>query len=175
MSKISLMKKIIITFLVLSFLLISLPLASSCADSDSPIRIHIRANSDVAEDQAVKFIVRDEVVDYISTLLSGVKGRAEAYNRLAIGLGKIEKTASKKLSDCGFGYGAKARLAYEYFPDRDYGEMSYPAGYYDALIVELGSGKGGNWWCVAYPPLCFYGNQAEEFEYSSIIAEILGL
>ena len=57
--------------------------------------------------------------------------------------------------------------------DRDYGEVRYSAGYYDSLIIELGSGIGNNWWCVAFPPLCFYGNNSYEFRYKSLIAEAI--
>lgn len=172
------MKKYIAIIVALLVVLAALPIVNGCAfgaDEDKPIRIHIRANSDGEQDQAVKYIVRDAVVAYLSPSMSSAGSRSEAFRRLSARLGGIEKTAVDKLSACGFGYGAKAYTSYEYFPDRDYGDVTYPAGYYDALIVELGTGKGGNWWCVAYPPLCFYGDDGEEFRYSSIIAELLGL
>ena len=171
------MKKYIATLVSLILILAALPVINGCAfgaKEDSPIRIHIRANSDSDVDQAVKYIVRDAVVEYLSPSMSTAGSRSEAYRRIAARLSGIKKTAADKLSECGFSYGANAYTSNEYFPDRDYGDVKYPAGYYDALIVELGTGKGGNWWCVAYPPLCFYGNDGEEFRYSSIIAELLG-
>lgn len=173
--KIPRMKKYIAIVISLLLALAVMPAASSCASSDSPIRIHIRANSDGEKDQAVKYIVRDEIVDYLSSPLAAARGREDAYRIISSRLDGIKNTAADKLSECGFSYGANAYMSYEYFPDRDYGDVTYPAGYYDALIVELGTGTGGNWWCVAYPPLCFYGDDGEEFGYSSIIAELLGL
>ncbi len=169
------MKKYVVIVVSIILLLVCLPVFGSCASDDSPIRIHIRANSDGKEDQAVKYIVRDEVVEYLSPLLGRARSREEAYRIISASLGGIEKTATEKLKSCGFDYTAKAKMNYELFPDRDYGDVTYAAGYYDALIVELGTGTGGNWWCVAYPPLCFYGSDGEEFGYSSIIAELLGL
>lgn len=170
------MKKYVSIFIVIILVLAALPLVNGCAvgdDNDKPIRIHIRANSDGEYDQAVKYIVRDAVVDYLSPALASSRSRSEAYRRVSSKLDGIEKTAMNVLANCGFMYGANAYMSYEYFPDRTYGDVFYPAGYYDALIVELGTGKGGNWWCVAYPPLCFYGDDGEEFRYSSLIAELL--
>ncbi|MBR6788855.1 MAG: stage II sporulation protein R [Clostridia bacterium] len=165
----------ILTTVISVLLLLFLPFTSACMESDEPIRIHIRANSDENYDQAVKYVVRDEITEYLSELLVGIKSRDQAKTVINLALTKIEKTASSTLERCGFGYGAKARFSREYFPDRYYGNVFYPAGEYDALIVELGKGVGGNWWCVAYPPLCFYGDDGEEFRYKSLIAELLGL
>lgn len=156
-------------------IVLSLTLLCGCTAESNPIRIHIRANSDALIDQAVKLIVRDAIVEYLSVPLTDCCNRDVAYRAIESRLSGIKKTADATLSDCGFGYNSYAYLSNEYFPDKDYGEVTYPAGYYDALIIELGSGTGGNWWCVAFPPLCFYGNDTEDFKYSSLIAELLGL
>lgn len=169
------MKRYIVLFSVLSIMLAAFVVLGGCAESAEPIRIHIRANSDGDVDQAVKYIVRDAVVEYLSEAMSTAGDRDEAYRRLSARLSGIKKTAESTLADCGLDYGADAYLSHEWFPDRDYGGAVYPAGEYDALIVELGTGTGGNWWCVAYPPLCFYGDDGEEFRYRSLIAELLGL
>ncbi len=170
-AKIYRMKKILCVISVILLAAAIFPFFG-CSNSEDPIRIHIRANSDGDYDQAVKYVVRDAVVDFLSSELSSVSGRRDAYKRISALTKQIENTAMGVLSKCGFSYGANAYMSYEMFPDRTYGDIFYPEGYYDALIVELGTGNGGNWWCVAYPPLCFYGSD-EEFRYSSIIEELL--
>ncbi|MBO7390523.1 MAG: stage II sporulation protein R, partial [Clostridia bacterium] len=76
---------------------------------------------------------------------------------------------------CGYDYGCRVRLGRESFPTRTYGDLTLKEGVYDAVIVELGSGEGKNWWCVAYPPLCFIAAEEtgkEEVEYRSWIADL---
>ena len=169
------MKKFLIPVTILALCitaLVALPL-TACARSDEPIRIHIRADSDSDVDQAVKYVVRDAVVEYLTPLLSGARSRNEAYRLVKANAGYAESVAEDVLIKCGFDYGATARVSREQFPDRTYGDVFYPAGEYDALIIELGSGSGANWWCVAYPPLCFYGEDGS-VRYASIIAELIG-
>ncbi len=172
MKKTIFLKSIVVALLALT-LLAALPFLGGC-DGDDPVRIHIRANSDSEFDQAVKYIVRDRVVDLLTPALENVKSKSEAYDKISSMTGEIKKTADRVLSICGFAYFAHAYMSYEYFPERDYGGKVYPAGYYDAVIVELGKAKGGNWWCVAYPPLCFYGEDGSA-EYASLIAEYLDM
>ncbi len=172
--KIAGMKKILVPVMIMivcAAALASLPL-SACADADDPIRIHIRAASDSDVDQAVKYVVRDAVTEYLTPLLSGARSRNEAYRLVKANAEKTAAIADGILEACGFGYGAEARVGREEFPDRTYGDVFYPAGEYDALIIELGGGNGANWWCVAYPPLCFYGEDGS-IEYASIIAELI--
>ena len=87
-------------------------------------------------------------------------------------LGAIEEVAKEILRENGFSYGAKASLRREDFPTRVYDGVTLEAGVYDALILELGSGKGDNWWCVVYPPLCFTSGNGN-IVYKSMIAEII--
>ena len=133
------------------------------------LRLHIRANSNLEVDQAVKLKVRDAVNDYICANVH--KGTFdEAYADIADRLDELTEIASGVLCDNGFDYGAAARLTNEYFPSRMYKDTVVPEGNYDALIIELGEAAGDNWWCVIYPPLC-YGS---EFQYKSFFAELFG-
>ena len=148
------MKKIVILTLLL---MISL---SGCVDTKNRkqdcVRIHIRANSNSEIDQSVKLDVRDAVVNYLTPLLSDCKSSDDV------------------LLDKGFTYRATVRLSAEKFPYRKYDDVSFPAGVYDALIVELGEGTGNNWWCVCFPPLCFVPDDgSENFRYKSKIVEII--
>jgi stage II sporulation protein R len=170
--------------LIFCFFLIALFAAIFCAcaqkttaNPDLPrqcLRIHIRANSDAAPDQEVKLKVRDSLTEYLSEELYGCADKAEAYARLENSIPQICAVADRVLRQNGFEYGASVRLANESFPARAYGELNFPAGNYDALIVGLGDASGENWWCVAFPPLCFVPNgDGENVVYKSWVKEII--
>lgn len=133
------------------------------------LRLHIRANSSSDVDQAVKLKVRDAVNAFIADNIDKATFDA-AYEDIGKNLGRISEIASKVLRAEGFFYGGRARLANEYFPSRMYADVVVPEGNYDALIIELGDGRGDNWWCVIYPPLCY----GEHFKYKSFFAELFG-
>lgn len=138
------------------------------------LRLHIRANSNSAADQAVKLKVRDAVVAYLEPRLSGANDVAEA-KALAIGLtAELRRIGEEVLAAEGFGYGATARVCNEFFPTRMYDSLVVESGYYDALIIELGDGEGDNWWCVVYPPLCYLETTVGSgFRYKSKIKELI--
>ena len=137
------------------------------------LRIHIRAHSNDTDAQAVKYYVRDEVVEYLTPLVAEYENQREALQGVSENLSKIAQIASKTLQKKGFSYGATAELTVENFPTRVYGEYVLPAGEYAALILRLGSGQGDNWWCVVYPPLCFAAPSGENVIYKSKILEII--
>lgn len=145
-------------------------------EENSYLRVHIRANSNEVYDQSVKMKVKTAVVDYLTPKLTNGKTFNDAYNILNSNLNNIEKVCDDVLSDNGYLYKSKAYLNDEYFPTRSYGELTLENGFYDALIIELGSGKGDNWWCVVYPPLCFIGaegNNSNNIVYKSKLLEII--
>lgn len=157
-------------FVILLIIILAL---TACAQGEKReyLRLHIRANSNSASDQDVKYEVRDAVVNYLSPLLSDVTDFNQALLTAEENLPALEELASRVLEENGFDYGAKVRLAREEFPARTYGSVTLPDGVYNALIIELGSGAGDNWWCVAFPPLCFVSEDGE-FAYKSLIAEL---
>ena len=136
------------------------------------LRIHIRANSNGEADQAVKYKVRDGVVEFLTPTVASCESKEEAIAAITAKLPEIEHTAERILLENGYSYGARARVDQGNFPTRVYDGATLPAGVYDALILELGSGTGDNWWCVVYPPLCFSGGNAN-IVYKSKIAEII--
>ena len=137
------------------------------------LRIHIRADSNAEEDQAVKYLVRDGLVSYLTPLVADYESRDQAIVGVSMHLKDIEKEAERVLQANGFFYGARVELKKEKFPTRVYGEYTLPAGEYAALIVRLGRGNGDNWWCVVYPPLCFAGEAGQNIIYKSKIQEII--
>ena len=136
------------------------------------LRVHIRANSNGEEDQRVKYFVRDEIVEFLTPTVADCTTKAAAIARIRGKLPEAVKVAEKVLEKNGFDYGARASIREEEFPTRVYDGVTLEAGVYDALILELGSGKGDNWWCVVYPPLCFTSGNGNII-YKSKIAEII--
>lgn len=138
------------------------------------LRIHIRANSNSTEDQNVKYKVKEGVVDGLIPLLSEINSFDEAKEVMYENLDFIESIANKILAEEGFSYTAKADIDNEYFPTRTYDNVVLEEGYYDALILRLGSGEGDNWWCLVYPAFCFTrSDKSENVIYISKIWEII--
>lgn len=124
-------------------------------DQDNLIRLHVIANSDDAADQRIKLAVRDAVASYLEPALASVGSRAAAAEIIQNRLTEITAVADRTLAEGGVGYGAEAIWGRALFPTRSYADLVVPAGEYDSLRIVLGSGKGRNWWCVLFPPLCF--------------------
>lgn len=114
------------------------------------LRLHILANSDSEEDQRVKLLVRDALIKEFAPAGS----LQEAEEVLLSGGGGVLETVKRVLKEQGCVYGAQLRFGVMEFPDKTYGDTTYPAGAYEALRVELGNAEGQNWWCVLFPPLC---------------------
>lgn len=140
----------------------------------SVVRIHIRANSNDPVDQEVKLKVRDEITVYLGDLLADCKDKGQALEMISSNLSNIEQIANNTLYANNFQYKSAVSVKKEYFEERQYDEYIFPEGVYDALIIELGTGTGDNWWCVAFPPLCFVPDgDGEEIVYKSWVKEIL--
>lgn len=122
---------------------------------DEIIRFHVRANSDSEEDQALKLKVRDKILKETKYLLKESKSIDETRSIMKNNLDNIKYIAQKVLEDEGENYDVNVTFGIERFPTRKYGNLVFPAGEYEALVVEIGEGKGQNWWCVMFPPLCF--------------------
>lgn len=169
------MKKIIFAFAALIVLAAVIALTPQKTDTEF-LRIHIRADSNAEQDQNVKYKVKEAVVEYLTPYLAEATSKDKAMQIVRSQLDGIKAVCDKTLAENGFDYVSRARLAQEDFPDRSYRGVTLPSGVYDALIVELGSGSGNNWWCVVYPPLCFAGgesNGTNSIVYKSKIMEII--
>ncbi|MCR4403200.1 MAG: stage II sporulation protein R [Firmicutes bacterium] len=129
--------------------------AEKAFNTENLIRLHVVANSDSPEDQALKLAVRDAVLARAKDILGSVATKEEAWRVLREDAGKIEAVASERVLAAGKSYGAQVEMGTFPFPERTYGSVTLPGGNYDAVRVILGAGKGRNWWCVLFPPLCF--------------------
>ena len=118
------------------------------------LRLHVVANSDAADDQAVKLMVKDAVLKVLNDVTFGAKSKADAQIMLASELERIESAANAVLDEQGITDRARVSLAQEEFPTRYYDTFTLPAGVYDSLRVTIGEGEGHNWWCVVFPSLC---------------------
>ena len=126
--------------------------------AEEVIRFHVLANSDDETDQQVKLKVRDAVLLWIEESWDWGQteaGREKAKKYISSHLDEIEAVADEVLKDVGVSYRASASVEQCYFPDRTYGDCTFPAGWYEALRIRLGEAKGHNWWCVLYPDLCY--------------------
>ena len=118
------------------------------------VRLHVIANSDTEEDQALKLQVRDSVLDFTTRVLEQAESQSEAEEKLISALPEIQRLAAEKIAVEGYDYGVTARLERTEFPHKEYEGFALPAGEYTALRLVIGEGAGQNWWCVVYPPLC---------------------
>lgn len=123
--------------------------------ADKLVRLHVIANSDSIEDQDLKRAVRDEVIKQMSPKFEGLKDVNQVKQVIKDNVGLIEQIATKVVAKYNKTYQAKALLGNFDFPTKVYGNLTLPAGNYQALKIVLGEGKGQNWWCVMFPPLCF--------------------
>ena len=122
--------------------------------ADKVVRLHILANSDSEEDQALKLRVRDRVLERATELLEQTGDRREAADVLQSHLPELERIAAEEISDCGYEYDVTAEVANTMFPTKEYDGFTLPAGEYLARRIIIGEGNGHNWWCVVFPPLC---------------------
>ena len=118
------------------------------------LRLHILANSNSEEDQAVKLKVRDRILLESGELFNTVGDKSSAQEKAAENTDKVEQIAKEVLAEEGFSYPVTAKVTRQFFDTRVYDGFTMPAGWYDSLQVVLGEGAGRNWWCVLYPPLC---------------------
>ncbi len=169
------MKKTII--LILSIISIYIFIGYKFSDIEIPeeaLRIRILANSNSDYDQTVKNNVKEEIQDYVYNLLKDTKDINEARKIINSNLNSISLLTSKNLESQNYNLPFKINFGLNYFPKKEYKGIKYKEGYYESLLITLGSGKGDNWWCVLFPPLCLLeAEESTEVEYTTVVSEIL--
>ena len=153
------LKKVLIIFILfITYILLSIFSYSNAVSADisnSVFRLHVIANSDSKEDQNLKYAVRDELIKYMNLISKNVSTKEEAIKLANENKDEFYAIAKKVISDNGFNYDVNIEIGNFSFPTKTYGDISLPAGFYDALKVEIGNASGQNWWCVMFPSLCF--------------------
>lgn len=119
------------------------------------VRFHVLANSDTEADQELKLAVRDRVLQDFGALLERCTDRESALEQLENARQRILETAQAEVLEQGFAYPVRVSLVREEFPFKQYDDLIFPAGVYDALRIEIGEAAGENWWCVLYPQMCY--------------------
>ena len=123
--------------------------------SNSVFRLHVIANSDSTEDQELKYKVRDSVLEYMNEISIDCSSKEEVIALAEEHKDNFKKIAEKVIKENGYDYEVNVKIGNFEFPTKTYGDIALPAGFYDALRIEIGEAKGQNWWCVMFPPLCF--------------------
>jgi len=137
-------------------------LKDKAALQNNLIRLHVIANSDSDQDQAIKLQVKDAVVAYLNEATMGTTDVAQAKEILSYHLPEIEAVANAALKSAGSAHTATATITLEEYDTREYETFSLPAGVYQSLQIKIGEATGKNWWCVAFPALCI-PRTAKEF------------
>lgn len=141
--------------------------------SNKIIRFHVIANSDSSNDQAVKLKVRDDVLSYLAPKLEKSSSLEESRKILNDNDSQIKKIAEAEIKKYGYDFSVKTELSNENFPVKTYGNITLPQGKYEAYRIIIGSGKGQNWWCVMFPPLCFVDITKGNISYKETQKEML--
>ena len=160
-------KAIIFLFIIFLFSLITIKKDHTIIPKNS-IRFRIIANSNSIEDQAIKWKVNEKLLPILNEIDN------TSYNESKISLKSNLKRIEKEINSLNVNY--KINLGNNYFPEKEYDNITYPEGYYDSLVITLGEGKGDNWWCVLFPPLCLIEtkeNEIDKVTYSSYIKTII--
>ena len=145
----------ILVFIYIALLSFNYSKAVSSNLSDSVFRLHIIANSDSSADQELKLKVRDNIINYMNTLTSSSSDKKDVISMVNNHLDSFKEIALNTLKENGYNYDVNIEIGNFNFPTKTYGDISFPAGNYDALKIEIGDAIGQNWWCVLFPPLCF--------------------
>lgn len=149
---------VLVTFLLLLFIFISsISYATNVSKhlQDSVFRLHVIANSDEDFDQNLKYKVRDNVIEYMKGICNEGATKEDYIKLAKDNLETIKQIAKNTVLENGYNYDINVSIGDFEFPTKSYGDVSLPAGIYNALRIEIGDAVGQNWWCVMFPPLCF--------------------
>lgn len=145
----------ILVFIYIALLSFNYSKAISSNLLDSVFRLHIIANSDSSADQELKLKVRDNIINYMNTLTSSSSDKKDVISMVNNHLDSFKEIALNTIKENGYNYDVNIEIGNFHFPTKSYGDISFPAGNYNALKIEIGDAIGQNWWCVLFPPLCF--------------------
>lgn len=168
------MKKILF-ILSISFIVIMMNTrASSKLIPDEAIRFRVIANSDTEYDQKIKMIVKEKVEKELYKILKNTKGIDNAREIIKDNVGIIDSIVNKTLIEENYDKTYDVNYGMNYFPEKEYKGVKYKEGYYESLVIKLGEGKGKNWWCVLFPPLCLVeAEESDKVEYKFFIKELI--
>lgn len=161
----------ILAAILFSLVLSMCTINTECREIRSSIlRLHVLANSDSTEDQELKLKVRDRLLEVSETTYSQAKTKQDAVQATQASLDMLKNEATTVIQSNGYSYPVNVSLETCYFNTRTYGNITLPAGNYQALRVVIGKGQGHNWWCVMFPPLCVSAASETEAELKDVLS-----
>lgn len=170
------MKKTIITLLLIltTYTFIGVKAEELIEIPSESIRIRVIANSNSEYDQEKKNQIKTEVQLYMQELLKDAKTKEEAATIITNNMKSLSNRLDTFLHQIQYNKDYKINFGLNYFPEKEYKGIKYKEGLYESLLITLGEGKGNNWWCVLFPPICLLeAEESDEVEYKSLIKEII--
>lgn len=169
------MKKITI-IIIIAIIVVSLgrTKAETNIIPNEAIRLRVVANSNSSYDQNIKMKVSEQLQNDLYKLLKNTKGINEARTKIESNLNEMDKSVNEVLKKENYPFSYNINFGENYFPKKEYKGITYDAGYYESVLVTLGEGKGKNWWCVLFPPLCLIeAEESDRVEYKFFVQELL--
>ena len=164
----------IIISIIITYVIIGNVVVANNIIPDDAIRIRIIPNSNSEYDQNIKYKVKETIENDMKNLLTNVKNIDDARNIINNNLDGIQDNISKTLQKNDYDLPFNVNFGFNYFPKKEFKGIVYKEGYYESVVVTLGSGLGDNWWCVLFPPLCMIeAEESTDLEYTTMVKSII--
>ncbi len=164
----------IIISIIITYVIIGNVVVANNIIPDDAIRIRIIPNSNSEYDQSIKYKVKETIQNDMKNLLTNVKNIDDARNIIKNNLDGIQDNISKTLQKNEYDLPFNVNFGFNYFPKKEFKGIVYKEGYYESVVVTLGSGLGDNWWCVLFPPLCMIeAEESTDLEYTTMVKSII--
>ncbi len=170
------MKKLVIVLAIIMIIIVNDYDSTTIIIPTEAIRVRVIANSNDNKDIEEKELLKEEIQPKIYNLLKDVTSIEEARNIIKSNLSNIDVEVKKSLKKQNSNQKYEINYGLNYFPEKNFKGVTYEEGYYESLVITLGEGKGDNWWCVLFPPLCmleFDEVERSDIEYKTFVGEIL--
>ncbi len=153
--KFKILRLAVILALVFALLISSVKFEAGCEElKENVLRLHIKANSNSVDDQELKLKVRDEILKVSASDFKTANNTNDALLIAEENINLFKKVADRVIKENGYSYSTRVKIEKTYFKTREYDNFTLPAGWYQALCIDIGEAKGENWWCVMYPAVC---------------------
>lgn len=165
---------LIIIGILLMYILLGNTFSKKIVIPDESIRVRVIANSNSEYDQTIKYKVTNVVKEDISKLISSTDNINVFRNKIINSIDLFNSDINTVLSNNNYSLPFNINYGLNYFPKKEFKGITYNEGYYESLVVTLGEGKGDNWWCVLFPPLCLIeAEESDDVEYTTLVSELV--
>ena len=170
------MKKtvLIIGLIIATYITVGNTFSKKIIIPDEAIRVRVIANSNSTYDQDIKYKVKDIVKEDIRRLVSDTDSIVTFRNKVVNNIAIFDRDINELLKSNDYKLPVNINYGLNYFPRKEFKGVTYNEGYYESLVVTLGEGKGDNWWCVLFPPLCLIeAEESDNIEYTTLVSELV--